>query len=354
MSQPPPPPEPLEPVAPFQAEPDVFSSGLKKRYVFLAGAAYGLAMRLAFGIGLSLFAFASQPSNASGPMLWSFLVLVPLLIGGLTVYFSGGRERSLVYSLFSPWLPITAFVAGSAILLIEGSICIAMAMPLFLIMATLGGFSMWLVLKVMRPSPTVMHSLLLLPLLAGAWEQNQPLPNDISTSDASIHIAAKPEAIWQLINHATDIQTAEMSEGLAYRIGVPYPQEAITVTTDQGRVRKLRWQKGVHFDEPIDAWEQNRYIRWRYSFLADSIPPGALDEHVVIGGKYFDLVDTSYRLTPEAGGTRLDIHVTYRVSTNFNWYAEFWGRVLVDDAAKTILAFYKHRAENLEQTDRAG
>jgi hypothetical protein len=65
----------------------------------------------------------------------------------------------------------------------------------------------------------------------------------------------------------------------------------------------------------------------------------------LIGGKYFDLVDNSYKLVPEAGGTRLDIVVNYRVSTNFNWYSAWWGRVLVDDSAAAILRFYKNRSE---------
>lgn len=138
-----------------------------------------------------------------------------------------------------------------------------------------------------------------------------------------------------------------MKDGLAYMIGVPYPREAITQTAPDGsRVRKLRWAKDVSFDEPITAWEENCFVRWTYAFKPDSFPPGALDDHVLIGGKYFDLVDTAYRLTPEAGGTRLDIVVNYRVSTNFNWYAAWWGRVLVDDSAQAILHFYKHRGES--------
>ena len=136
-----------------------------------------------------------------------------------------------------------------------------------------------------------------------------------------------------------------MAEGWAFRIGVPHPIEAVTVDTDNGRVRKLRWEQGVHFDEPILDWNENRYIRWRYVFAPDSIPLGALDEHVTIGGRYFDLIDTSYRLDPEGDGTRLSIHVSYRVSTGFNWYAARLARLLVDNSAQTILAFYQHRSE---------
>ena len=54
---------------------------------------------------------------------------------------------------------------------------------------------------------------------------------------------------------------------------------------------------------------------------------------------------TAYRLGPEGGGTRLEIVGDYRVSTGFNWYALPAGRLLVDDAARTILRCYKRRGE---------
>lgn len=316
---------------------------MKKRTIFALGAAYGLVMRLAFG--MLPFLNQGNSANAGGPMLSAFVLLVPALIGVYTVY--GARELlpRLGYALFGPWMPTIVFVAGTALLLIEGSICIAMALPIFLLCASLGGLAAWLFLKWAKPQPGVMNSLMLLPLVVGYAEIHAPLPQEVFSSTASTHIAAKPEAIWQTINHATDIQPEEMKGGLAYLIGVPYPIEAITQTSGEGRVRKLRWDKGVSFDEPITAWDENRFVRWSYAFKPESFPAGALDEHVLIGGKYFDLVDTSYQLTPEADGTRLEIVIHYRVSTNFNWYSAWWGRVLVEDSAAAILNFYKQRGE---------
>lgn len=315
--------------------------------IFFVGAAYGLLMRLAFGIA----PFLNDPdtkARASGPMLTSFVVLVPMLIGIYTVLSARRESPTMSFVLMGPWAPTFCFVAGTAVLLIEGSICITMAVPIFCLMASIGGLIGWALAKRVQPQPGTMNTLLLLPLLAGYAETHVTLPQEIRQSTASTHIAATPEAIWREINHATSIQPEEMKGGLAYMIGVPYPLEAITHTTPEGeRVRKLRWAKNVSFDEPITAWEENRFVRWTYAFKPESFPPGALDDHVLIGGKYFDLVDTSYRLTPEAGGTRLDIVVDYRVSTNFNWYAAWWGRVLVDDSAQAILRFYKNRGEGV-------
>ena len=311
-------------------------------YLFAAGAGYGLLMRGVFS--LKLFTRTSIGS-ASGAMLGSFLFLVPLVIGLLTVYRLAPAQRSWGRALLLPWAPTLLFIAGTALLLIEGSICILMALPIFLAMASFGGFAMWLVLKFAKPAPAVMSTFLALPALAGVYERDLPLRDVRAGSDASIHIAAAPQAIWQLINKAQEIAPAEMADGWAYRIGVPHPLEAVTVDGAAGRVRKLRWEQGVHFDEPILDWDENHYIRWRYEFAADSIPSGALDEHVAVGGRYFELLDTSYKLDPEGDGTRLSIHVTYRVSTGFNWYAARLARWLVDDSARTILAFYKRRCE---------
>jgi hypothetical protein len=320
---------------------------MNKTKTFLAGAAYGLLMRIVFGTVPMLNHQDGIKLYGGGPMLASFVVLVPLLIGIYTVYSARDQKPGIGFALWAPWAPMFFFVAGTAFLLIEGSICIAMALPIFGILASLGGLIGWVASKTLKPSQGAVNSLMLLPLITGYAETSMPLPQEIRQVAATTHIAAKPERVWAYINHATDIQPAEMKGGLAYMIGVPYPIEAIThATSDGGRVRKLRWAKNVSFDEPITAWEENRFIRWTYAFKPESFPPGALDEHVLIGGTYFDLVDTSYRLTPEGQGTRLDIVVDYRVSTHFNWYAAWWGRVLVDDSAQAILRFYKNRSES--------
>jgi len=310
--------------------------------VFALGALYGLAMRLVFGSPA-----LDHPAShlATGPMLGAFVVLVPLLIGVFTVHAVRQRPPSLVFALFGPWVPTVCFALGSGVALIEGSICIMMALPIFCILSSLGGLLCWIVLKFVDVPQAGVNALLLLPLLF-AWPESQlPLEDAAARSTAAIHIAVPPEAVWGLINRATAITPSEMRTGLAYRIGLPYPVEAVTHATSAGRVRRLRWAGGVAFDEPITAWDENRYIAWRYAFDARSFPAGTLDEHVLIGGNYFDLVDTAYRLVPEDGGTRLEIVVDYRVSTHFNWYAAAAGRLLVDDAARTILHFYKQRAE---------
>ncbi len=119
----------------------------------------------------------------------------------------------------------------------------------------------------------------------------------------------------------------------------------MTVDTPEGRVRQVQWQKNVHFEEIVTEWQPNRLLKWRFRFSPDSFPAGALDDHVMIGGQYFDLRDATYTLTPREGGTELRVEVSWRLSTRFNWYADRVMQMLLNDASENILRFYKARSE---------
>lgn len=307
--------------------------------ILVGGALYGLLMRILFG----LWPFAPGVP-AAGVMMLSFLFAVPFVIGVWSVSRLPPARRRIGAAIVVPWLPMFVFVAGTALLDLEGAICIVLAIPIFMLMASLGGLLALAALKTGAPRSTA-NAMLVLPLVLALAERAVPISDVVQRSTASVHVAAPPERIFALINNATAIEPGEIAGGWAWRIGVPLPIEGVTVEEDGQRVRKSVWQKGVHFDEPIVAWDANRHVRWRYRFDADSFPPGALDEHVRIGGEYFDLVDTAYTLVPEGDGTRLTIDIGYRISTRFNAYAARIGRFLIDDAADTLLAFYRRRAE---------
>ena len=194
------------------------------------------------------------------------------------------------------------------------------------------------------PRPAL-YSFALLPLVFGAIEPQWPNPERISSTSRTLFIAAPAERVWHELNDAQDIRPNEVGDAWAYRIGVPMPVAGVTQDTPEGRVRKVQWQKDVHFDEIITEWQPLQRVKWRYRFSPDSFPAGALDDHVVIGGHYFDLRDSAYTLTPREGGTELRIDVSWRVSTRFNWYADRVAQFLLGDFSEHILRFYKARSE---------
>ena len=148
-----------------------------------------------------------------------------------------------------------------------------------------------------------------------------------------------------------NIQPQEFKPSVLYSIGVPYPVSGLTQPTNEGLIRYSTWQKNIHFEEIIQQSKPNQYLSWTYRFSPTSIPQGALDDHVSIGGKYFDLRYTSFELTPiNDQQTKLTLKIDYRISTEVNFYANQIAQLMVHDFSNVILDFYKNRSEHAIQT----
>jgi uncharacterized protein YndB with AHSA1/START domain len=177
-------------------------------------------------------------------------------------------------------------------------------------------------------------------------EANLPLRHDVVHVERRIVIQATPARVWREILDARDIRADEVGDAWLHRIGVPVPQSGATRATPEGHVRRVTMGKDIHFDEVFEAVDEPRHVRWTYRFDPDSFPAYALDEHVVVGGKYFDVKDTAYDLVPiEDSATELRVRMGYRVSTRFNWYADPLARFLMGDLAEANLDFYRRRSE---------
>jgi len=303
----------------------------------LVGAAAALVLRIAFSGG---------PGRPFSAMLGAFIYLAPAVCGAVTVYMAERIERrGWGYYIWAPWVSTALFVVGTLLVFIEGMICAVVIVPLFAVMGSVGGLAMGLVCRVTHWPKPALYSFAMLPLVLGAIEPQLPNPDRFSTTSRTLFIAAPAERVWHELNNARDIQPAEVGDAWAYRIGVPMPLAGVTHETPEGRVRQVQWQKDVHFEELITEWQPQQHMKWHYRFAPDSFPAGALDDHVVIGGHYFDLRDSAFTLTPRDGGTELRIDVSWRVSTRFNWYADRVAQFLLGDFSEHILRFYKVRSE---------
>lgn len=304
-----------------------------------------LATGVVAGIVLRLV-YAGAPGSAYATMMAAFIYLSPLLVGAVTVYVAETRRRrTWAYYAWAPLLANVLYVTGTMVMMIEGFICAVIVMPLFALLGMIGGLAMGAICRATQwPKPALL-SLAALPLVLGAFETAVPLPERIDGVERAVLINAPPERIWREIHDARDIRHDEVEHAWMYRIGVPLPQSGVTEATSDGLVRRIVMGKDIHFDQVVADWDENRYVRWTYRFAEDSFPPYALDEHVVIGGHYFDLRDTSYTLIPRGSATELRIRMTYRVSTQFNWYAVPVADLLFGNFEDVILDFYRRRSE---------
>ncbi len=283
----------------------------------------------------------------------SFVLLAPLAVSAISVVMAErSARRSWGYYFGIGAAANSLFVLGTLAILVEGIICAILIVPLFAVVGGLGGLLAGAVCRWTQWPKRGAFAFVALPLVFGSMEQQVPLPQTIVSVERSRTIAARPEEVWKALLSTRDIAPSEMAKGWMYRIGVPLPLSAVTTHEDGRLIRHIEMGKQVRFEQVASDWVPGKYVRWTYRFASDSFPPGALDDHVRIGGRYFDVIDTEYKLEPQTEGTRLRVVMRYRVSTTFNWYARPIATFLVGDFEETALAFYAGRARsgNLGET----
>lgn len=303
-----------------------------RRWPVLAGALAGVLLRLMF----------SAPAGSRfSAMAGAFIFLAPVAVGMVTVYLAERQApRDWGYYFVAPAVATGLFVVGTLLINVEGLICAVLIAPLFGILGGLGGLLMGLACRLTGwPRPTL-YAAGALPLLLGALIPPTALQHAHSEVERSRWVAAPPAVVWQQLTRLPDVRPAEVERGWAYRIGVPLPESGVT---GEG-VQHFRMGKGIRFDADITAWAPGRRLAWAYRFTEDSVPAGALDDHVRLGGLHFDLIDTAFELEPEAGGTRLRMRTRYRVSTQFNFYAEAIASLLLGNVSEVLLDLYANRS----------
>ena len=313
-----------------------------RRFPVIAGALVGLLFRLGFS-GVA----GSRWSAMAGAFVWA----VPVVVGMVTVYLAERqRRRSWGYYLGAPFLATCLFVLGSLLVLIEGLICAVIIVPLFGLLGSLGGLAMGVACRITGWSKPTLYAFGALPLLLGALVPAELVSDDRSSVERSRWIAAPPAVVWRQLTRLPDIRADEVEHGWAYRIGVPVPQSGVVEALDGdevgagGRLLQFRMGRGIRFDAEVTDWQPAQRLAFRYRFDRAEIPAGALDDHVRIGGQYFDLFDTAFELRPEHGGTRLVMRTHYRVSTQFNAYATGVAQLLLGNVSEVLLDLYASRS----------
>src|SRR3954452_21378131 len=112
-----------------------------RRYLLVA---LGMGAAILYG-GLTRFLFGSQP-DLLGTLSVSFFCLTPLVLGVLTVLLASERQKgSWGYIIFAPWGPCSACMVLAGVLNWEAWFCIALALPVFWLLSSVGGVLGYLV-----------------------------------------------------------------------------------------------------------------------------------------------------------------------------------------------------------------
>jgi hypothetical protein len=301
---------------------------------------YAVVLRIFFGV--------KTWNDLFSVMSVTFLFLLPTIVGALTVYLSDrNKVEKLWYRIFVPWIPIFLFLLITLVLAIEGWACWIMILPAFLIAASIGG-QIGGYLKLKKPNNRLNISILfLLPLFIS------PIENMIGSIPGTyeaytyIDIDAPAEKIWDNVTRVREITEKEDKGFLSNFLGFPRPVKAELDFEGVGAFREAKFTGGLIFNETVTEYKDNEKMVFTIKANTYDIPSTTLDEHILIGGDYFDVLNGTYELEKlENGKNRLHLYSHFKMNTTFNFYAGWWGKWIMKDIQNNILRIEKERVEN--------
>lgn len=300
---------------------------------------YAVLLRLFFGI--------NNWKEIFSVMSATFIFLLPTIVGGLTVYLSPLKKvESIAYRIFIPWIPIYLFLIITIALSIEGWACWFMILPVFLLTSSIGGLIGGYLKTKKRNNRLNISLLVLLPFLIGPIESLIEIIPATYTAYTYIDINAPAEKIWNNVTRVKEISIDQDKGYLTRLLGFPRPIKAELNFEGVGAYREAIFTKGLVFHETVTEYKDNEKMVFTIKAYPHEIPSTTLDEHVVIGGDYFDVLNGTYELEKLPNGmNRLHLYSHFKMNTTFNFYAGWWGKWIMKDIQNNILQVEKRRSE---------
>ena len=319
----------------------------------------GIFLGVAYGILIRVLWELDELKNVGELVTISFMFLLPMVIGYIRVHFELKviPELTKRKAIVIAWQPIFVFLLASVVTLLEGSICVAIALPAFMFFASIGGVIAIYLNRIFRKrKQQTLLSVAFLPILLAPVELNFLHLSKTYEVSNSIVIAAPASVVWSQLANVEPIKADEWSCSLTQLIGVPKPIAANMVVGDGdmvGAVRTSTWQKGVEFNEIITRWQPNKALLYRFDIDPNRIPDHALDKHVKLGGEYFSPLFGGYEIAEDGqGNTILHLKTTLMDNTNFGFYSRIWGELIFQDFHQSLLHLMKQRAERISHPAR--
>ena len=313
----------------------------RKNYfrIIVIPVAYALFLRILFGL--------HNLSNLFSVMSFTFLFIGPVIMGILSTYFAKTEELKSKTAVFLiPWISLFVFFGTTFLLQLEGWACWMMIFPIFLIASSIGGY-IGSKLNKDRKNKVQISIITLLPFLLAPLENKITLTATTYNAYTSIEINAPAEKIWNQVTRVSEIEEHKDTGYLTRFLGFPRPLEAVLNYEGVGAYRKAIFTNGLVFHETVTAYDHLQKMVFSIKANPYEIPSTTLDEHIAVGGKYFDVLNGTYELE-KLGETRYKLHLysNFIMNTKFNFYAGLWAKWIMKDIQNNILKIEKERAES--------
>lgn len=309
----------------------------KKRNGLFYGIIYGLVAKGIFILALSRDILIP----ASGITTLSFLFLIPFVMGLIIAWY----QDSIKASAFLALLAVSGLFAVSILWQQESILYALMAFPAYIVMATTGSITGRYLFSG-KERPFLLLAFVLAPFISASIEQYFGAGEAIYAQHTTININASEQRVWEHIVKVEAIAETANKNALSRLAGIPQPLKARFDTIAVGGRRMAIFDRGLIFTEKITAAVPGKTLAFTIKADTGSTPLSALEKHVIIDGKYFEVLKGKYELE-KVNNQQVKLHLTtnYRISTHFNFYCGWWARLIMEHIQKSILQVVKQSSE---------
>ncbi|MDP9172091.1 MAG: SRPBCC family protein [Acidobacteriota bacterium] len=297
-----------------------------------------MASLIAVPPGLALAVFGATHAVYG----WWLFIGVPVLMGYVAVILDRRGESHYSSYIGTALMPLGISAVLLLIWKIEGAICLAMAAPLAIPLAILGGYIAFLVRK--KRGRTIVSSCLVGLVPFGlTTTQGGPAAQDFRVS-TQIVVDAPPAAVWDFVYAFPDL---DAPQDLIFRAGVAAPMGSSVAALGVGADRSCKLSTGV-MRERITAWDPPRLLR----FDVLSTPPAMkelspykdLDPPHLHG--FYVSKRGEFSLEPMAGNRTLITGTSwYRHGLEPAQYWRLWSDYVIHHVHQRVLEHVKRLAE---------
>ncbi len=301
------------------------------------------------GFTRTLFAMEFLSRWLGGAATMTFLFLAPFAMGALVAFLGMTLTQRRSINLWGVAMPTACLFIGIGVSVITGFealFCVLVAVPMLWPLTILGGVLTALIVRKTTGGRMYVSAVLLLPYAVAPLEQSLELPEEILTVENRIEIDAPRAAVWERIASVPAISPKELPWSWVHALGFPKPIAAVLEGEGVGAVRIATFERGVSFYERVTEWAPGEAIGFSIDADPQFVPANAFDQHVIVGGRFYDVLDGRYEIRMgDDGSLVLRLSSRHRLNTHLGRYASWWSGRIMNEIQGNILEVIRKRTE---------
>lgn len=275
---------------------------------------------------------------------WVVFVLNPIVIGFIPSYYASKilkTSKDANYSL--SFITLLVSILLLVTFAIEGIICIAMALPIFLLLTWFGAYLGNLLYKSNKLNDKSIALLFMLTSIAffGFDSKNN---TELIAVKTKITINSPIEKVWK---NVITFDTISKPNELIFKTGIAYPTNATIKGSGVGAIRYCNFTTGS-FVEPITIWNKPNLLA--FSVKSQPIPMNEYNPFWNIRpphlNGYFKSYKGQFKLTKITNEqTELEGTTWYKVDIYPQFYWKIWSDEIIHRIHNRVLNHIKYQSE---------